>query len=109
MPIMWELEKDVKEAVQEEWADELRDAQYPEDLLHEIVDGSIPVYYHELATALSEDTSLAYVEDEGLVDVEQGVYHIIQVAIYERLSAVAYEALEELRERWEDEEEGVEA
>ena len=90
-----EIEQAVKEEI-EERADELKESAYPEDLLFEIADSHIPVYYHNLTECLAYDPSLAYVDDPGLIDISKGVYQIIQVAIYERLILVAHEAYENL-------------
>ena len=94
---IYELEQDVKAEVLER-ADELKESIYPEDLLSELADSHIPVYYQELAACLADDPSLAYVGDPGLINPSIGVYQIIQVAIYERLSQAAFEAYENLPE-----------
>ena len=90
-----DLEQDVKNEVIER-AGELKESAYPSNLLSEIVDSHIPVYYQELAKFLSDDPSLAFVDDPGLIDTSKGVYHIIQAAIYEQLIQVAHEAYENL-------------
>lgn len=72
--------------------------EYADDRLHEIVDGTVPVYYGQLAECLQSDHTLAYVDDEGLIDVtadDFSAWKIIQVAIYERLMQVAQEWLDE--------------
>ena len=77
---------------------ELLDDVYAADRLHEIVDGTVPVYYGELAECLQSDHTLAYVDDEGLIDVtadDFSAWRIIQVAIYERLMQEAQEWLDE--------------
>ena len=77
---------------------ELLDDVYADDRLHEIVDGTVPVYYGELAECLQSDHTLAYVDDEGLIDVtadDFSAWRIIQVAIYERLMQEAQEWLDE--------------
>ena len=73
---------------------ELLDDVYADDRLPEIVDGTVPVYYGELAECLQSDHALAYVDDEGLID-DFSVWRIIQVAIYERLMQEAQEWLDE--------------
>ena len=77
---------------------EIMESQYPEDLIHEIVDGWIPIYYGELAEMLYNDHTLSSVEDEGLIGQQRigegfNVWNIISVAIYERLSDSASEWL----------------
>ena len=100
---IYELEQAVKAEVIER-ADELKESLYPSDLLSELADSFIPVYYQELAACLADDPSLAYVGDPGLIGSSDGVYQIIQVAIYERLSQAAFEAYENLPEGDEQEE-----
>ena len=73
---------------------ELLDDVYADDRLHEIVDGTVPVYYGELAECLQSDHALAYVDDEGLID-DFSVWRIIQVAIYERLMQEAQAWIDE--------------
>lgn len=90
-----ELEQGVTEEVNER-SDELKSSVYPEDLLFELADSHIPVYYQELAACLADDPSLAYVDDPGLIDASNGIYQFIQVAIYERLIQAAHEAFENL-------------
>jgi len=92
-----QLEQDVKAEVLER-AEELKESVYPSDLLSELADSHIPIYNHELAKCLADDPGLAYVEDDGLIDMSKGVYHIIQVAIYERLIQAANEAYENFPE-----------
>ena len=92
-----QLERDVRAEVLER-ADELKESAYPDDLLFEIADSNIPVYYQELAKFLADEPGLAFVDDPGLIDTSKGVYQIIQVAIYERLIQAAHEAFENLEE-----------
>jgi len=94
---IYELEQAVKAEVIER-ADELKESLYPSDLLSELADSFIPVYYQELAACLADDPSLAYVDDPGLMDVSKGIYQIIQTAIYERLIQAANEAYENFPE-----------
>lgn len=103
---MFELEQAVKAEVLER-ADELKESCYPSDLLTELADSHIPIYYRELAACLADDPSLAYVDDPGLIDLSNGVYHIIQTAIYEKLIQAAHEAYENLPEDDEQEPEDL--
>jgi len=100
---IYELEQAVKAEVLER-ADELKESCYPSDLLSELADSFIPVYYQELAACLADDPSLAYVDDPGLTDPSNAVYQIIQAAIYERLNKVAFEVYENLPDEDETEE-----
>jgi len=98
-----ELEKGVIEEINERSC-ELKESDYPSDLLFEIADSFIPIFNHELASCLANNPDLAFVDDEGLVDVSKGIYHIIAVAIFERLIQVAHGAFENLPENDETEE-----
>ena len=70
--------------------DEIFGSQYPEDMLHEIVDSNVPIYHSDLADILSEDTRFAFVEDAGLLPEHPDVFQIISVSVYEKLSDIAY-------------------
>lgn len=78
---------------------EIMESQYPEDLIHEIADGWVPIYYGELAEMLYNDHTLSDVDDKGLIDTSYGkidefnVWTLISLAIYERLSDSANEWL----------------
>jgi len=86
----FEIVKDgLLDALQES-KDEIFDSQYPEDVLHEIVDSNVPIYHSDLADILSGDNSFAFVEDAGLIPQHPDVYQIISISIYERLSDIAY-------------------
>ena len=77
---------------------ELLDDVYADDRLHEIVDGTVPVYYGQLAECLQSDHTLAYVEEFsplGIAADDFSVWKIIQVSIYERLMQEAQEWLDE--------------
>jgi len=86
----FEIVKDgLLDALQES-KDEIFGSQYPEDVLHEIVDSNVPIYHSDLADILSGDNSFAFVEDAGLIPQHPDVYQIISISIYERLSDIAY-------------------
>ncbi len=93
-----ELQKNLNEELSN-LKNEILCEQYPEDRIHEIVDSWIPIYNCDLATLLSDNPELGYVEDSGLIDHDNiDVFKIIQVSVYESLSQIAYEWLEENRE-----------
>jgi|GEM_PF-5782913 len=94
---IYQLEQDVRAEIIER-ANELKESDDPSDLLVELADSHIPIYNHELAKCLAGDPGLAYVDDDGLIDMSKGVYHVIQVAIYERLIQTAHEAYDNLPE-----------
>lgn len=83
----------------DEMAQEILEAVHPEDLLTERADAWVPIYYGDLADCLAADTSLAQVDDPGLLPADTYVWQIISIAIFERLQAAAYEWLEEAQEQ----------
>jgi len=89
---MHQLEKNLIDELNNR-KEEILEHEYPSDLINECADSWIPVYNSDLIEALSSDPSLAYVDDHGLLPTDPGVHDIIRVAIYERLTGVAYEWL----------------
>lgn len=90
-----ELEQDVAKEVMERQAEIVDD----EDVLTEIADSHIPIYYSDLAECLANDTSLSEPEDTGLVAEEcKDIWKILSISIYERLSQAAHQAWEEIQE-----------
>jgi hypothetical protein len=85
--------------------DEICGDVYPSDMLHEYVDRAVPVYYHELAQCLADNTSLGEVYDSGLLPENPDVWQIIQTALYEELSNAAHEWLEDAQEEYDAEQE----
>ena len=75
--------------------DTIQTAAYPDDLIHEYVDSTIPVYNWELAECRADNPSLAYPDDEGLLPEKANVWQILMVSISEQLTHVAYEWLED--------------
>lgn len=96
-----DLISDIEDEIKDEFLELLDDRHY-QDRLHEMVDNAIPIYYSDLARMLADDTSLASVDDEGLVEGVNDVFKIIQIAIYERLSQAAHAKFDELKDEFED-------
>jgi hypothetical protein len=94
---MYSLERDLIDSLESEKLDILL-ADYPEDYITEMADNHVPIYYSDIAQCLADDTSLAELEDEGLAEGVTDVFKRIQIAIYERLSNVAYQWLYEAQE-----------
>ena len=94
---MYILERDLIDSLESEKLDILL-ADYPEDYVTEMADNHVPIYYSAIAQCLADDTSLAELEDEGLAEGVTDVFKRIQIAIYERLSNVAYQWLYEAQE-----------
>ena len=74
-------------------------SDYPEDMIFEVVDAWIPVYYYDLSQLLAEDNSLAEVDDAGLLPDNPSVWNIIGTAVYERLTAEAHQWLYDEQEK----------
>lgn len=55
------------------------------DALHEVVDGNVPHYYHEIFTVMAADGIDIEFEDEGLIPDTKDVTKILQARIYEAL------------------------
>ena len=94
---VWQLERDLSYTLAD-MRTEILEASYPEDLLHEICDNTIPIYLYQLAECLAGDSSLAYPDDNIFSNSgsdEVNVWKILQWTIYERLNAVAHEWLAE--------------
>lgn len=55
------------------------------DALHEVVDGMVPHYYHEIFTVMAADGIDHEFEDSGLMPDTKDVTRILQARIYEAL------------------------
>lgn len=55
------------------------------DALHEVVDGQVPHYYHEIFTVMAADGIDHEFEDSGLMPETKDVTRILQARIYEAL------------------------
>lgn len=93
-----DLEKNVREEVRE-MKEELLEAQYPEDQLTEIADGWVPIYTYELLQYASNNLWLAVEEPEIYAFTgEKTPVNAIAGNIYERLSRIAREEWEKIKE-----------
>lgn len=55
------------------------------DALHEVVDGMVPHYYHEIFTVMAADGIDHEFEDSGMMPDTKDVTRILQARIYEAL------------------------
>lgn len=55
------------------------------DALHEVVDGQVPHYYHEIFTVMAADGIDHEFDDSGLIPDTKDVSRICQARIYEAL------------------------
>ena len=82
---------------------EILESDYPEGMLHEIVDGWIPVYYSQLSELLASKPSLGDgPSDYGLVKENPTVWDILTAAVYEALLEEAQEWLSQAQEEVEE-------
>lgn len=65
--------------------DEIADGDDYHDALHEVVDGQVPHYYHEIFTVMAADGIDIEFEDSGLMPETKDVTRILQARIYEAL------------------------
>ncbi|QVV96840.1 protein Ocr [Kosakonia phage Kc166A] len=65
--------------------DELTEDGEYQDALHEVVDGQVPHYYHEVFTVMAADGLDPEFEDSGLIPETKDVTRICQARIYEQL------------------------
>lgn len=65
--------------------DEIAEGDDYHEALHEVVDGQVPHYYHEIFTVMAADGIDLEFEDSGLMPETKDVTHILQARIYEAL------------------------
>ncbi len=65
--------------------DEITEGDDYSDALHEVVDGQVPHYYHEIFTVMAADGIDHEFEDSGLMPDTKDVTRILQARIYEAL------------------------
>lgn len=65
--------------------DEIAEGDDYSDALHEVVDGQVPHYYHEIFTVMAADGIDHEFEDSGLIPDTKDVTRILQARIYEAL------------------------
>ena len=67
--------------------DEITEGDDYSDALHEVVDGQVPHYYHEIFTVMAADGIDHEFEDSGLMPDTKDVTHILQAHYFSRLMA----------------------
>lgn len=83
------LKEEIESMVRDE-ARELFEGQYPEDRIHEMADGTVPIYNADLADVLASDPEVAYMDDPGLAEGCDDLYRRIAISIYEKLCQHAH-------------------
>ena len=102
MKTWYNLQRDLTDKL-ENRKDELLSEEDGE-LLNELIDGTIPCNYNDLAALLADNHDLAYAADSGLIDTSNiNIFKIIQTAIYEEFLDIAHEWIEKARQEFEDE------
>lgn len=66
------------------------------DISHEIIDSELPIYYHDMAKLLAENTRFADVDDFGILPENPTVWDIITASVYEWLSSEFHEIASEV-------------
>lgn len=94
MSMMYKVEQTLLQVLEDE-KQEILGAKYPEDRITEIVDGCVPIYHSDLAEMFAEDYSLGFVDDAGLLPENPDVFQVISISIYERLSDIAFQWLDD--------------
>ena len=82
----YDLVKGAVEAFNERiQCDELTEDGDYHDALHEVADGMVPHYYHEIFTVMAADGIAHEFDDSGLMPDTKDVTVILQARIYEAL------------------------
>jgi len=104
MSTIEEIKSTALEELEERFKEE-PDMQYPEDMVSELSDSSVPVYTHELITIAQNSTEVMYHENElpPAFGGEHTIPNIIATAIYEIVQENLYERLHELQQEYEAE------
>ena len=91
-----------------EFLEQYNDAEYPEDIIAEIADSSVPVYYNHIAQVAADDISLILDEPElgaasgdNFKGMENTPVAYIAANIYERVQEALFELLYELQNQRE--------
>jgi len=109
----WLIE-DFKDTLEQD-KEEILSSDHPDDTLHEYADGAVPVYNWDLAQLLANNQELAFPDEPGIIatgplsvddfrdfSIEQNIWKIIMLSIYERLIEAGHEWLQEQQEAVEN-------
>jgi len=102
MSTIEQIKSDALEELEERFKAE-PDMPYPEDMVHEIADSSVPVYTYELAKIAQASIDVMLHENElpPAFDGTPTVTNQIATAIYEIVQEGLYEKLNELQQEHE--------
>ncbi|ATX80656.1 hypothetical protein Ga0123461_2251 [Mariprofundus aestuarium] len=103
MTTIEQIKADALEELEERFKAE-PDMRYPEDLVSEIADGSVPIYTYELAQVAQSSMDVMLHENElpPAFDGSPTVTNQIATAIYELVQEELYEKLYELQQEHEN-------
>lgn len=85
--------------------DEIAEGDDYRAALHEVVDGQVPHYYHEIFTVMAADGIDHEFEDSGMMPETKDVTRILQARIYEALYNDVYNSSDVVWFEAEDEDE----
>lgn len=94
------LKSSVEDQVRDEFVDLMEDRYYS-DRLHDIADGTVPIYSADRAAVLASEPGLE-VQDLGLATGRSSIMDLIGIAIYEELTQEAHRVFAELKEKYEE-------
>ena len=100
----------IKEIALEELSERFKaepDMTYPEDMVSEIADSSVPIYTNELAEVAQSSMEVLQHQNElpPAFDGSPTVSNLIATAIYELVQEALYERLNELQQEYEEQQE----
>jgi len=100
--------ENIIERAKAEFIERYTDCEYPEDIIAEIADSSVPIYYNQIAQVAANDISLILDEPElgactgsNFTGMENTPVAYIAANIYERVQAALFELLEEIQNQKE--------
>ena len=99
-----EIITDAREELRERVKNEQVDLDEPHDVIHEIADGSVPVYHHDLLKIASENNDMATNEPEigPAFDGSPTPVNIIAANVFEAIYAGLWEEVREIQEEREE-------
>ena len=100
---LWGREQMVRSEVRER-ADELAEDVYPEDTLHEIIDGSVPIYTSDLMDIAADNIDMATLEPEigPAFDGSSTPVNIVAGNIFDALTVAAYDEWAKIKDETDD-------
>jgi len=97
---------EVIKSAKADFIEQQHDCEYPEDLIAEIADSSVPIYYNQIAKIAQSDIGLILDEPElgactgdNFRGMENTPVAYIAANIYEQVQQALFELLEEMERR----------